>query len=156
MIVRRLFISSEHSFVGRFGQEARSAPMVEVDRIELVAGRGVAGDRYVQRDFGHKGQVTFFAEETWRRLQERLARTDRGPEVFRRNVLVRDADLLALIGQDFEVQGVRFHGAEHCKPCLWMDQAFAPGALAALAAWSAGGLRALVLTDGWLRAQPLD
>jgi MOSC domain-containing protein YiiM len=154
MIVLRLFISSQHSFVGRFGQEPRSAPMVEVDRFQLVAGRGIAGDRYAERDFGHKGQVTFFAEETWLKLQEKLARPDRGPEVFRRNVLVRGADLLALVGQDFEVQGVRFHGTEHCKPCLWMDQAFAPGALAALAAWSAGGLRAHVLSEGWLGRPP--
>jgi len=154
MIVRRLFLSGRHSFVGRFGQDPVTAPMIEVDRIQLVAGRGIAGDRYAERDFGHKGQVTFFAEETWLKLQEKLACSDRGPEVFRRNILVRGADLLALVGRDFELQGVRFRGTEHCKPCLWMDQAFAPGALAALAAWTAGGLRAQVLTDGWLEARP--
>jgi MOSC domain-containing protein YiiM len=79
--------------------------------------------------------------------------------VFRRNIIVRGADLNALIGCDFEVQGVRFHGVEYCKPCVWMEEAFAPGTLDLLTAWKAGGLRASVLTDGWLavgaaKAQP--
>jgi hypothetical protein len=31
-----------------------------------------------------------------------------------------------------------------------MEQAFSPGALALLSEWKAGGLRAAVLSDGWL------
>jgi hypothetical protein len=31
-----------------------------------------------------------------------------------------------------------------------MEQAFAPGTLALLTEWKAGGLRASVLSDGWL------
>ncbi len=151
MIITHLYLSPGHAFAGRFGQPALPIPMVEVDRVEVQAGRGLVGDRYSDRAAGHKGQVTFFAEETWLRLNEALGRNDRGPEVFRRNVIVRGVDLMALIGAEFEVQGVRFQGSEHCAPCLWMDQAFGPGALATLAAWSAGGLRARALTNGWLQ-----
>jgi MOSC domain-containing protein YiiM len=123
--------------------------MIEVPRVRLVAGLGVEGDRYSRRE-GAKGQVTFFAEETWLRLCRELGRADREPDVFRRNVIVRGTDLNALIGRDFEVQGIRFRGVEHCKPCFWMEQAFAPGTLALLGEWQAGGLRAGVLSDGWL------
>ena len=151
MIISHLYLSPAHAFAGRFGQPPLPVPMVEVERVEVLAGRGLVGDRYSDRAAGHKGQVTFFAEEVWLRLQEKLGRSDRGPEVFRRNVIVRGVDLMSLIGAEFEVQGVRFQGSEHCKPCLWMDQAFGPGALAALAAWEAGGLRARALTDGCLR-----
>jgi MOSC domain-containing protein YiiM len=152
MRVSRLFISPEHVYVGHFGGAAGTTPMVGVERVQVLAGKGLAGDRYFGRPTGHKGQVTFFAEETWERLRETLGVGDRGPEVFRRNVVVGGADLNALIGVEFEVQGVRFQGAEYCKPCLWMDQAFAPGTLAALTAWNAGGLRARALSDGWLAA----
>jgi MOSC domain-containing protein YiiM len=66
-------------------------------------------------------------------------------------VLTRDADLNALIGQEFEVQGVRFLGTRECSPCYWMDQAFAPGAEAWLK--GRGGLRAKILSSGWLKVE---
>ncbi len=59
-------------------------------------------------------------------------------------------DLNELIDQDFEVQGVRFHGMEECRPCYWMDQAIAPGAHEFLK--DRGGLRAKILCDGQLRS----
>jgi MOSC domain-containing protein YiiM len=69
--------------------------------------------------------------------------------VYRRNLVVREVDLNALIGREFEVQGVRFLGMAEAKPCYWMDEAFAPGAEEALK--GQGGLRAKVLTSGTLR-----
>ncbi|HXQ80697.1 MAG TPA: MOSC domain-containing protein [Opitutaceae bacterium] len=149
MNVVRIYRSPDHAYSGHYGGPAGTAPMTEVARARLVAGRGVEGDRYSKRQDA-KGQVTFFAEETWLRLCRELGRADRQPDVFRRNVIVRGTDLNALIGCDFEVQGIRFHGVEHCKPCIWMEQAFAPGTLALLSEWRAGGLRARVLSDGWL------
>jgi MOSC domain-containing protein YiiM len=56
--------------------------------------------------------------------------------------------LNALIGKEFEVQGVRFLGTEEAKPCYWMDTAFGEGAQEALK--GRGGLRVKVLSDGWL------
>jgi MOSC domain-containing protein YiiM len=149
MTIVRLYYSPEHVYSGHFGQAAGTEPMVEVGRARLVAGRGIEGDRYYKRE-GAKGQVTFFAEETWLRLCRDLGRTDRHADVFRRNVIVRGIDLNSLIGVDFELQGVRFHGVEHCKPCVWMDEAFGPGTLRLLSEWKAGGLRTRVLSEGWL------
>jgi MOSC domain-containing protein YiiM len=131
------------------GTPAGIVPMTGAQTMNLVAGRGAEGDRYFKLD-GATGQVTFFAEETWLRLCEELGVADRDSSVFRRNIIVSGADLNALIGCDFEVQGVRFHGVEYCKPCIWMEQAFAPGTLDLLTAWKAGGLRASVLSSGWL------
>jgi MOSC domain-containing protein YiiM len=149
MEVIRIYRCAEHVYVGHKGRPAGTARMTEVPRARLLAGRGVEGDRY-SRVEGAKGQVTFFAEEAWQRLCRELGRSDRGPDVFRRNILVRGADLNSLIGREFEVQGVRFRGVEHCRPCFWMEEAFAPGTLALLGEWRAGGLRASVLNDGWL------
>jgi MOSC domain-containing protein YiiM len=151
MVVSRLYLCPGHIYVGHFGGDAGTEPMTAVDEVRLVAGRGIVGDRYFDRPEGHKGQVTFFAEEVWQRLCAESGAASGGPEVFRRNVIVRGVDLLSLVGEEFEVQGVRFRGNEHCKPCRWMDQAFGPGTLARLSAWEAGGLRASILADGCLK-----
>jgi MOSC domain-containing protein YiiM len=153
MEIVKLYRCADHVYVGHFGRPAGTLPMTEIEQARLVAGKGVVGDRYFSGAPGHPGQITFFAEEIWLRLCDALKRRDRDPGVFRRNVIVRGADLDALIGKDFECQGIRFHGSEYCKPCFWMDEAFAPGALKALSAWRGGGLRAQILSDGVLRTE---
>ena len=50
---------------------------------------------------------------------------------------------------EFAVQGVRFLGVEECRPCYWMDQAVGTGAESWLK--GQGGLRAKILSDGWLK-----
>jgi MOSC domain-containing protein YiiM len=72
------------------------------------------------------------------------------PSLARRNVITRGVDLNDLIDQEFEVQGVRFFGTEECRPCYWMDRAFAPGTQEFLK--GRGGLRARILSDGVLRS----
>ena len=125
--------------------EARAA-------VECVPGRGIVGDRFHAHQPGHKGQITFFSDETYDELCAALSVWDRGREVFRRNVITRGLDLNALIGAEFELQGVRFLGVSECKPCYWMDTAFAPGAEARLQ--GRGGLRAKVLSGGTLAVGP--
>ncbi len=148
MRVQRLFVSPGHNFFGRYGQSAGMHPVLEVESVRCFAGRGLEGDRFLDFKEDYKGQVTFFAEEVWERMCERFEVTDKGPEVFRRNILTRGIDLASLIGHEFEVQGVRFLGTGEAAPCLWMEEAFCPGAEAALR--GDGGLRAKVLSDGLL------
>lgn len=148
MRIERLVLSPRHNFFGHHGQPPGDAPVVEVDELECLAGRGLRGDRFLDHKPDYKGQITFFALETWEALILALGATSARPESVRRNVFTRGADLLALIGRVFEVQGVRFHGSEECRPCYWMDQAVAPGAEAWLR--GRGGLRARILSDGVL------
>lgn len=148
--VQRLFVSPGHNYIGHHGRPPGEHPILEVTSVRCLAGRGLEGDRYLDHKDNFKGQITFFAEEVWERLCERLQVTDRGPEVFRRNVLTRGLDLNELVGVEFEVQGVHFLGTEESRPCYWMNQAFAEGAEVALRGF--GGLRARILSDGVLRA----
>jgi MOSC domain-containing protein YiiM len=147
--IRHLFISPEHNYFGHHGQPAGQAAILEVDEVKCVVGRGLEGDRFMTADPDHDGQVTFFAEETWERMCEKFQVTDKGPGVFRRNIITRGVDLNALIGREFEIQGVRFLGTEESAPCYWMEQAFCEGAQRALK--GEGGLRAKILTAGILR-----
>ncbi|HEY4757956.1 MAG TPA: molybdenum cofactor biosysynthesis protein, partial [Chthoniobacterales bacterium] len=122
----------------------------EVPTIECVIGRGIRHDRFFDYREDYKGQITFFALEVFEELCAALKLRPCSPALLRRNVIVRDGDLNALIGEDFEVQGVTFRGMEECRPCYWMDRAIAPGAENFLK--SRGGLRARILTNGTLRS----
>jgi MOSC domain-containing protein YiiM len=143
-----LFLSAQHNYYGHHGQAPGEAPMVEVERAKCVAGKGLEGDRFFDWKPDYKGQVTFFEMETLEWLEKALRVTGKPAWVFRRNVVTRGMRLKALIGKEFEVQGVRFLGTEEAAPCYWMDTAFGEGAQVALK--GRGGLRVKVLSDGWL------
>ncbi len=123
--------------------------MIECPEIHCLAGRGIEGDRFLDFKSSYKGQVTFFAKEIFEDLCAGLKVHDRSPAVFRRNVITSGVALSEYIGAEFELQGVRFLGTGECSPCFWMNQAFAPGTEALLK--NRGGLRARILSDGWLR-----
>ncbi len=145
-----LYISAGHNFVGHHGQEPDEFPMLEVSAAECVAGRGLRGDRYFDHKEDYKGQITFFSLQVFDQLRGALQVKRVSPSCVRRNVFTRDVDLNGLIGKDFEVQGIRFHGTEESRPCYWMNRAIGPGAEEFLK--GRGGLRAQILTDGVLRS----
>ncbi|MCB1076889.1 MAG: MOSC domain-containing protein [Verrucomicrobiae bacterium] len=151
MTVRHIFISPVHVYAGHHGRAPGEEPMESVDEVECVAGSGIQGDRYFNFKEDYKGQITLFSLETWEEMCIRFGVFDKGPEVFRRNVVVSGVDLNSLIGQEFEVQGIRFFGTQEAAPCYWMNQAFAEGAEAALK--GRGGLRARILSSGSLRVE---
>jgi MOSC domain-containing protein YiiM len=149
MRVVALYVSPGHNFFGHFGRAPGTHETIAVREVECVAGRGLRGDRFFDFKPDYKGQITFFAEEIYQALCAALDVHDKPRAVFRRNVITRGADLDALIGEKFSVQGVEFLGVSECSPCLWMNEAFAPGAEDFLK--GRGGLRARILTDGVLR-----
>lgn len=148
--VRHIFISPGHNFFGTYGQTAGTHPTIEVAEVECVAGYGLRGDRFYGYRPEYKGQATFFATEVYDELQRKFNLPDLPASAFRRNIITEGADLNALIGERFAVQGVEFEGMGECRPCHWMDRAVAPGAEEWLK--GRGGLRCRVLKGGWLRA----
>lgn len=149
LTIERIFISTGHNYFGHHGRAAGGHPVLDVEAVECVAGRGLRGDRFFGYRDGYKGQVTLFAAEVFAGLCAALACPTADPAALRRNLFVRGADLNALIGQAFELQGVWLLATEECRPCHWMDEAIGPGAEAWLK--SRGGLRCQLLSDGWLR-----
>jgi MOSC domain-containing protein YiiM len=148
VLIRQIFISPGHNFVGHYGQPPGDFPTVEVPEVECVAGRGLRGDRYFDFREDYKGQVTFFSVEVFEKLCANFGVQDKPAGVLRRNLIVFGVDLLSLIGREFEIQGVGFLGTQHCAPCEWMNVAFAPGAEEFLK--DNAGLRARILSDGMI------
>ena len=149
MFIEQLFTSPGHNYYGHHGRPPDDFPLVETREIECVAGRGIRGDRFFDYRDNYKGQITFFAREVFDELSRAFDLTSKSPGVLRRNIIVSGVELNELIGADFELQGVQFRGTAHCRPCYWMNTAFAPGAEEFLA--QRGGLRARILTDGRIR-----
>lgn len=149
--IRHLYRSPGHNYRGHHGGPAGQHPIVEVEAIECVAGRGIVGDRYFDFKPDYKGQITFFEWENLVRMWDDLgiAEPERDSSATRRNVIVSCIDLTNLIGVEFELQGVRFLGTEECRPCYWMNGAIHERA----EEWMTGrgGLRARILSGGSLR-----
>lgn len=149
LALERIFISPGHSYIGRHGLGSVVQPIPEVDAVECVTGRGLRGDRFFDHKENYKGQVTLFSAEVFAGLCAAFNVPHTPLSAVRRNVIVSGGDLNALVGRQFELQGVQLEGTEECKPCYWMDEAVAPGAFEWLK--GRGGLRCRILSDGWLR-----
>ena len=149
--IRHLYISPGHNYFGHHEKPAGTHPTLEVPEVHCVAGQGLEGDRFFGFKENYKGQATIFAYKTYRQLCAELGVQDKDPSVFRRNIVTEGLDLPALIGKEFELQGVRFLGMQESAPCYWMNQAFGPGAEEAMR--GNGGLRVRILTDGVLRRE---
>jgi len=150
--IEHLYLSPGHNYFGHHGQPAGDHPILAVPSLECVASRGIRNDRFFDYKPDYKGQITFFSAEIYDELCATflpLTGAHPAPSAFRRNVITRGIDLNTLINHEFTLQGIRFLGTAECSPCHWMDQAFAPGTHAALK--DRGGLRAKILTDGFLR-----
>jgi hypothetical protein len=150
--VRHLFTSPGHNFVGHHGGPPGEYAIVEADRVECVAGRGLRGDRYFGFKENYKGQVTFFSLDVFDEMRRELNLPEARPSSTRRNIFLSGINLAALIARDFEIQGVRFHGVEECRPCYWMNRAFGDERAES---WlkGRGGLRARILTNGTLHRE---
>ena len=146
MQIRQIFTSPGHNYFGHHGRAPDNFPLVEVQQIECVTGRGIKGDRFYDYKDDYKGQITFFSFDIFEKLRSHFGLADKSAGALRRNVITSGIDLNDLIGENFSIQGVEFRGTAHCRPCYWLDQAVVPGTEDFLQ--GNGGLRAQILTDG--------
>lgn len=80
MKIRHIYVSSGHNFKGHHGREPHSNPVVELQEVECVAGKGLVGDRYFDREPDYKGQVTFFEWEVYVDWASACTNTIRRPQ----------------------------------------------------------------------------
>ena len=118
----------------------------KVDRVRVIAGQGLVGDRSFAPDGAGPGDaLTLIAAEALEGLRRETG-IDLSHEASRRNVLTRGIDLNALVGQRFMVGDVLCEGVELCEPCNHLQSLTQQGVLRGLV--HRGGLRADVLDGG--------
>jgi MOSC domain-containing protein YiiM len=104
-------------------------PMRAVPSIELVAGKGIEGDRYMigreQGFYSHKPeegrQVTLFELETLVALK-RDHNIELAPEEHRRNVTVEGVPLTHLVGRRFWLGGTLLEATRLSIPCRHIEE----------------------------------
>lgn len=131
---------------------AGGAPVVTVPAARAVAGRGLEGDRYFLGTGTWQGwpdpELTLIEAEVVDAVSRELGRP-LDPAALRRNVVTRGVRLADLVGRRFRLGAVWAEGVRPCDPCGYLERRVAPGLKAALA--GRGGLRARILTTGWIR-----
>lgn len=136
------------------------APMIGQREVALKAGVGIVGDRYALGKGAYSNvkpqkirHVTFISFDEILKAAAELAKAGKfiflGPET-RRNFVTWEVELNGLVGKEFSFGDVRFRGVELADPC------HRPSALTKKDGFKEafkdrGGLRAEVLTDGFIK-----
>jgi len=130
-----------------------AAPMVAVDSVDAVPGKGLEGDRYFKQvgTFSKPNpdrEVTLIEAEALD-AQARELGIVLAPDASRRNVLTRGISLNDLVGREFHIGTVSLRGLRLCEPCAHLENLTQPGIVSGLT--HRGGLRAQILASGRIR-----
>jgi MOSC domain-containing protein YiiM len=154
--ILHLLVSPAHAYFGRARDGAADVPTSDAETAEVVAGKGIAGDRFFGKAAHMDAAVTLFAVEALEAMAADLGAGPFDPLATRRNVILRGAHLAPLLGQDFVLESggsrVEFHGGRPAHPCAWMNEVLAPGGHAAMR--GRGGIRCRAVSGGILHRGP--
>lgn len=121
--------------------------MVAHERVRVVPGVGIPGDRYAER-LGHWSDPKWPDQELTLVEGELLEELGLPLDGLRRNVVTRGLDLKWLAGREFSIGTARLAGVRPCDPCRYIEALTRPGLFGEL--HGRGGLRARVLGAGEL------
>jgi MOSC domain-containing protein YiiM len=124
---------------------------IVAERVDLVAGGGIVGDRNFGLSKWPGQNLTLIeAEEVEAFIDEQNLPYDLS--ITRRNIITRGVKLNKLVGKEFLISGVRLKGVELCEPCSSLGKALSSSALSPGKVVEKflhrGGLRVDVLTSG--------
>ncbi len=125
---------------------------------ELVAGRGIRGDRNFRQGptdgEPHDQQITFIAAEEIDRFCRETGLSIGAGEP-RRNVVTRGVGLHELVGREFRVGAAVVSGVELCEPCATLGRLLAtqqvPAAAVVKAFAHRAGLRCRINEGGTIK-----
>jgi MOSC domain-containing protein YiiM len=118
-----------------------------LEEVTAVTDVGLEGDHY-QNHAGSR-QVTLIQAEHLEVLASMLGLSKILPEFTRRNIVVRDINLLSLKGKRFNIGNALLEYSGECHPCSRMENNLGPGAYNAMRGH--GGITAKVVTSGIIK-----
>jgi MOSC domain-containing protein YiiM len=132
------------------------SPMQEVAQANLVAGKGIVGDRYmIGNELGfhsHKRedgrQITLFAIEALEAVKRDFG-IDFAPHEHRRNVTVLGVPLNHLVGRTFQLGSTLVQATRLSSPCRHIEEVTNKPVFAAMV--NRAGLHCRILDGGTLR-----
>ncbi|WP_299973017.1 MOSC domain-containing protein [uncultured Pseudoteredinibacter sp.] len=125
---------------------ARKENMLHVDSVLAIAGRGLEGDHRCAKTPGSARQVSLISEQDISCIQKLCGVEELGPELLRRNLLVRNVNLNILRHQRFKIGEAEFEATAQCHPCSRMIEPLGPSGPANM--YGYGGLCAKITKTG--------
>jgi MOSC domain-containing protein YiiM len=127
---------------------AKDEPMLEVEQAQIVANKGLEGDRFKGRP-GSKRQVTLIQQEHLHVIAACLNLESVSPALLRRNIVVSGINLLALKDKVFRIGDAMLEYTGLCHPCSKMERELGEGGYNAMRGH--GGITAKVYEPGLVR-----
>ena len=93
----------------------------EVEKIELLFGKGAIGDRHFTENNDVSNQVTLIESENIDYYNNKFNR-DFSYVDFRRNIVTKGIRLNDLIGKKLLINGVELKGHDLCGPCRHLEE----------------------------------
>jgi MOSC domain-containing protein YiiM len=128
--------------------------MRSVANAQVVAGRGLEGDRYYSKlgtysnQAGSGRDVTLIEIEAIEALK-RDYEVHLDPGQSRRNIVTRGVALNHLVEKEFRIGDVVLRGTRLCEPCAHMEKLTVKGTMRGLI--HRGGLRAEIIKGGTIK-----
>lgn len=134
--------------------QAGAGPMVSINEVRAVAGKGLEGDRYFKKLGTYSNNPGLGRDLTLIEIEaiEALKRDydiELAPQDTRRNIATLGIPLNHLVGKEFRVGEVTLRGIRLCEPCSHLEKLSHKGVQRGLI--HRGGLRTHILTDGIIR-----
>ena len=144
--------------VGIYIAQNQGDQTVSVDRIHVVPGMGIEGDRYFikrtesekQSKTGREITLIEFEAIDSIRLIDGIQIT---PQETRRNIITKGIPLNDLVGHIFFIGTIKLRGVRLCEPCQYLANKTDPRILHAMV--HRGGLRADLLTEGYIQTNDI-
>jgi hypothetical protein len=148
--IHAIYTSPGHNYFGHHDRPPGEHGVVEHGSVELVAGKGIPGDRFFEWKDDYKGQVTLIDRGVVDDIRRHSGNPDLPASAFRRNLVVSGIDLNRLVGRVFRLGDALLEGTQKCAPCHWMDQACGKAGTEKLM-HDRGGLRCRILEGGTIQ-----
>ena len=135
------------SKVIKLGITKNSAQKIEeVEKIEILSGKGVVGDRSFQDSNDARKQITLIESENID-YYNKEKNTNIPYLDFRRNIITEGIKLNELVGKELIIGEVRVRAHDLCRPCKYLEESLKQKNIVK-EFLRKGGLRCEILTDG--------
>ena len=124
----------------------RSQKIQEIEKIELLPGKGIVDNRHFQENNNPKSQLTLIESENIDYYNKKF--NVQIPYVnFRRNIITKGIELNKLVGKQFVVGKIKVKGNDLCRPCKHLQEILGQKDIIK-EFLQKGGLRCEILTSG--------
>jgi len=121
----------------------------EIEKIELLSGKGIVGDRHFQENNNPKSQLTLIESENIDYYNNKFK--VQIPYVnFRRNIITKNIKLNNLVGKEFVIGAVKVRANDLCRPCKHLQELLKQKDIIK-EFLQKGGLRCEILTSGTIK-----